>query len=389
MASPLAMLGAAAVVAVVAVVVLGIWRRGETEEKGGDYLLGLEAWLAGDQDEAQRLLTAVVHQDPDAVDPYLQLGNLLRQRGDAARAAVLHRGLTVRTDLGRDKKVTAGLALAHDLVALGRWGEAAEVLDSLVRHASHRPSYWKARFAQWYGQQNLPEAARALKSARRLVAERKRGGFEADYASFQLDRALQHARAGESGPARDRLGDVKHIPAAGPRAALVRAVLAAAAGDASAALMVVSEDLLEHPQELAVFLPQMQEVLLQTGQFARTVSILERACQAETAPPELWISLALLYEKLDQRDKALRLMESKEGSAELTPNVAAPYLRLLARDAAGSDLATAWNLLSMPRLSRHWTCSVCGREEPHLRWFCQECRSFDSFAGHHLDPGEA
>ena len=386
MASPLVIAGAVAVIAVVGLAIFNIWRSSDTPAGGEGYLHALEAWLDGDQDEAQRLLTAVVHQDPGAVDPYLQLGNLLRQRGDAARAAVLHRGLTVRTDLTRDKKVAVGLALAADLVSLSRWDEAAEVLDGLVRHASGHAAYWRARFAQWYGLENLPEAARALKAAQRLVPAARRSEFENAYASFQLDRALLHARAGEPGPARDRLRDVAKIEGARSRAALVRAVIATAT---DGTLAVVSDELLNYPHELAIFLPQLQDVLLRSGQFARTVSILERACQAEQAPPELWISLALLYEKLDERDKALRLLESKAGRENLTPDVAAPYLRLLARDADGTDIARVWGLLSMPTAARHWTCSGCGHVESQIRWFCPVCRSFDSFGNRYVAPGEA
>lgn len=393
MASALVIAGAVAVVVVVGLAILNIWRNSDTTSGGESYQLALEAWLDGDPDEAQRLLTAVVHDDPGAVDPYLQLGNLLRQRGDAARAAVLHRGLTVRTDLTRDKKIAVGLALAADLVSLSRWDEASEVLDGLVRHASGHAAYWRARFAQWYGLKNLPEAARALKAAQRRVPTARRSEFEDAYASFQLDRALLHARAGETGPARDRLRDVRKIAGARSRAALVRAVLATAADGASddpaGALTVVSDELFDYPHELAVFLPQLQDLLLRSGQFARTVSILERACQSEQAPPELWISLALLYEKLDQRDMALRLLESKAGSEGLTPDVAAPYLRLLARDANGTDLAQIWGLLKMPTASRHWTCSGCGHIESQIRWFCPVCRSFDSFGNRYAAPGEA
>ena len=381
-------------VAVVVLAIVNIWRAGGEAPRTDDHLRALEAWLDGDLDEAQRLLTAVVHRDPAAVDPYLQLGNLLRQRGDAARAAVLHRGLTVRSNLTRDRKVAAGLALATDLVELAQWAEAAEVLDGLVQHASNRPAYWRARFAQWYGLQNLSEAARALKAAQRLVPKANRREFESAYASFQLDRALQNARAGETGPARDRLRDVGKVEGARARAALVRAVLAASGSDPSGALAVVAKELLDYPRELAVFLPQLQEALLQSGQFARTVSILERACQAEQAPPELWVSLAMLYEKLDERDKALRLLESKAGSTDLTPDVAAPYLRLLARDASGTDFARAWQWLSMPLAARNWTCTGCGHIVPEIRWFCPVCRSFDSFGNRHVgsagpvEPGE-
>ena len=82
---------------------------------------------------------------------------------------------------------------------------------------------------------------------------------------------------------------------------------------------MATEELLDNPEELAIFLPVLQEVLLPTGQYARTIPILERACQAENAPPSLWIDLAMLYEKLEQRD------EGPESAGE--PRPAAPISR--------------------------------------------------------------
>ena len=368
--------------AVVAVVGILLWRslRSPGARTGDDgYQQALELWVAGEREEAVRMLTAVVKANPTSVDPFLTLGNLLRRRGDFSRAAVLHRGLTLRPELPRPKKLAVGLALAEDLVALERWDEAREVLDTVMKDATGRASYWKVRFAQWQGQGNLPEAARTLKAAPRFVPERERPWFVAAYAAFQLDRALAHAAAGEAAEARARLKDVEKIPGAVNRAALVRAVLAAVSDDAHEAVTVASEELLDTPEELSIFLPLLQEVLLRTGQYARTIPILERACQAENAPPSLWISLALLYEKLDERGKALRLLEAKAGRPAFTPDAAEPYLRVLMREAGGTDAARVWAMLSRPTRPGSWTCSACGRREESVRWFCETCRAFDSF----------
>lgn len=359
-----------------------LWRtfRPAAEKAPEDgYQQALELWISGEREEAVRVLTAVVRANPASVDPYLTLGNLLRRRGDAGRAAVLHRGLTLREDLPREKKITVGLALAEDLVALERWDEAREVLDGVMKDSVARSAYWKVRFAQWHGQGNLPEAARTLKAAPRFVPEADRGWFTAAYAAYQLDRAQAHAVAGEAADARARLKDVEKLPGAATRSALVRAVLAAATDDAAEAVTVASQELLDNPEELSIVLPQLQDVLLRTGQYARTIPILERACQAENAPPRLWISLALLYEKLDQRDKALRLLEAKAGRPNFTPDAAEPYLRVLMREAQGTDAARVWSMLARPTRPGTWTCSTCGQRADRVRWFCDSCRSFDSF----------
>ncbi len=351
--------------------------------RGGNYLHALEHWIEGDLPEAAALLHRVVQDDPDAVDPFLQLGNLLRIQGDPERAAVLHRGLTVRSNLTMAQKLSVGLALAEDLNALSQWGGARDVLDSLPRGAMVRSRYWKARFHQCHGMDDRPEAARTLRNAARQCQEKDRPWFNAAYASYQLDRALDHALAKEMGEAKSRLKDVRNLPGTQSRSALVRAIMAAVENDAATAVSIASDSLLESPEELDIFLPLLQEVLLQSGQFSRSLPILERACQSENAPPSLWIDLAMLYEKLGHREKALRLLENKAGRKRFTPDAAAPYLKMLADDVPDSDFTKVWKMLSMPHGPEGWVCHQCDRREERIRWFCPSCLGFHTYG-----PGE-
>jgi lipopolysaccharide biosynthesis regulator YciM len=346
---------------------------------GDDYLHALEQWIEGNLDEAAALLYRVVHDDPDSVEPFLQLGNLLRLQGDAERAAVLHRGLTVRSNLTLPQQLSIGLSLADDLNALGHWEGSRDILDTLPRVAMSRTRYWKTRFTQWHGLGDHTEAARTLKTAPRQCPEEDRPWFLSAFASYQLDRALTHALAGEAGEAKSRLKEVKNIAGTQSRIALVRAIMAAVENDAAGAVSIASDSLLDSPEELDVFLPLLQEVLLQSGQFERSLPILERACQTENAPPSLWIDLAMLYEKLGHRDKAIRLLEGKSGRGPFTPDAAAPYLKMLVEDAPASDFGKVWGMLSMPVSAEGWSCRECSRRDERIRWFCPSCHGFHTY----------
>ena len=368
--------GSAAVAA--AVVLWRIWVRPRPEANADDYQQALQLWIEGERDEAAAILRRVVQKQPEAFEPFLYLGNLLRELGDAGRAVVLHRGLTMRGELTPGQKIASGLALAEDLLALEQYHEAGQVLDTLQRHTLDSKRYWRARFAQHQGANEMPDAARVLKQAPKHVAERDAAWFREAYASYQLDRAVGHALAGEAGEARARLRDVESMAETGSRAALVRAILAARADDAAGALTEAAENLLDHPEELDIFLPLLQDALLRGGQFTRTIPLLETACLAENAPPSFAINLAILYEKLDQRDRAMRVLQTKSGQSDLTPNVAAPYLRMLMRETPDAPFAQVWKLLAMPHPPVDWVCCNCGRADARVRWFCPDCRSFRS-----------
>jgi lipopolysaccharide biosynthesis regulator YciM len=346
------------------------------------YAKALELWLAGDLEAAAGQLRELIANEPNSFEAYLRLGVLLRELDDPGRAAVLHRSLTVRPGLDRDKRVAVGMELADDLIALRRWEAAGAVLDDLAPAGGHLTRYLWLRFARFHGGGDAPEAARTLKRAARLGPERRRAEFARAYAIYQLDRALNHARLGEIPDAEARLKDVEKDPQAGPRIAFVRAQIAAHRGDATAAIAAVNEGLLEAPTELTRIWPTLEHVLLQSGQYERTIPILESVCTSAGAPPHLWIALALLYDKLGQRTRAVELIESKRGDPRLTPDAAAAYLRLLVADQPSRDLQRVWGALTMPSVKLRqqlWKCPACGRSEPFLRWFCTECRYFGDY----------
>jgi lipopolysaccharide biosynthesis regulator YciM len=137
---------------------------------------------------------------------------------------------------------------------------------------------------------------------------------------------------------------------------------------------------METPEEMVLFLPTLQEALLQSGHFARSLPILESACQAETAPPELWLSLALLYDKLGRREDAIGMLEQKRKDPRLTPNVAAPLLKLISEESPDHDFARVWRSLHMPTTATvQWRCNKCSTQRSDVRWFCPVCQGFDTY----------
>jgi lipopolysaccharide biosynthesis regulator YciM len=343
------------------------------------YTQGLEQWLAGDLKKAQTSFRKAIELDPGAVDPYLQLGNLLRLGGDAKRAAVLHRGLTVRNDVPPGKRVSISLALADDLIQMQHWAEAKGVLDSLEPLAAGLPRFWRARFAHCLGAGDEPAASRALQSATTRCGQPNAQMFRDQHVLFQLDRALRFCRVEKPGEAKRLLKELPRDGRHSAKVAFVRALIAAQTESAEEAVATATRGLVDAPEAMELFLPALQQALLSSGHYERSIPILETASRAETAPASLWIALALLYEKLGEREKGIALLEDKAGDPRLTPNVAAPLLKLLAMEDRHSAWARIWRTLHLPASLRHWQCQSCGSKQADVRWFCPACHSFDSF----------
>jgi lipopolysaccharide biosynthesis regulator YciM len=343
------------------------------------YGRALETWLAGDLQTARDLMRDVVSREPSRIEPYLHLGILLRQTGDPGRAAALHRSLAVRPDLPPSRRVTVGLELASDLVDLRRLDEADAVLNQLAGRADGDVRWHRLRFAAAARRGDVAAAAEALRAGERRLGPEAGAELAEMRAAWLVDGALMAFRGGDVERARSILGRARGLPRAAGRAHLVQALVAAHDRDPDAAVKAVAAGLAEHPAEMAPVLPQLEAVLLDTGRFTRVVPILEAACADATAPPELWMALARLYEKLDRRDDALRLLGGKRGDPRLTPDAAAPYLRLLTAEVPDAAFTRVWNLLGDPDAHDGHVCAVCGRHEDDVRWFCPDCLSADTF----------
>ena len=340
----------------------------------------VERWLAGDLNGARDLLSEVVRREPARSQPYLQLGILLRLTGQPGRAAALHRNLAVREDLPPGRRVVVGLELAADLLALSRSDEAEEVLSQLSPLADDQLRWYELRFAATLAQQKNEAALAALREGERKLVAEHAALLQSRRAAWLCDRTLLEMRAGNVDAAGKWLHQAAKLPEAGGRVLLLRALLAAAAQDEAKAVAAVAEGLARFPAEMAPFVHLLEGVLLDAGRFTMVIPILENACRDAQAPPSLWMALARLYEKLDRRDDALRLLAGKRGDPRLTPDAAASYLRLLTSEHPQAAFSKVWNLLGDPGMVRGYRCGQCGRREEEVRWFCPTCLAADSFA---------
>lgn len=374
---------AAAVVVLAVLVAMLLRTRKPAEPQDDAYIRGLELWLAGDKRGAVDAMRLAVDRDPGGVDPYLQLGNFLRRTGDARRAAALHRSLAARSGLAESKRLAVSLALAEDLIALRQWDEAGRILTEIQRRKPDDPRFWRARFHQFLGGGDAAAAADALKLAMKRLPPPDSERFRTDLVVFQLDRALESVRLDRTNEARKLVKDAENQgPIAGTamtaRAAYVRGLAQLADERADLAAETVTAGLLAAPDQSELLLPVLQKALLTTGHYERSVPILESACQSADAPPSLWIALAMLHEKLGDRELAVRLLEGKSADHRLTLAAAAPFLRILVNDLPDCDFKRIWLSLNSRTGPTAWHCSACGQTLKELRWVCPACRAVDT-----------
>lgn len=126
----------------------------------------LGAVLEHDLASAEAELARAVRRDSDAVDAYLALARIFRQRGEIGRAIHLHQNLLLRRDLDDDARFRALLGLADDFREGGFLRRAIAAYEEVLTRAPRDARALRALVRLLV---DAREPARAIPLARRLA----------------------------------------------------------------------------------------------------------------------------------------------------------------------------------------------------------------------------
>ncbi|WP_347329522.1 lipopolysaccharide assembly protein LapB [Marinimicrobium locisalis] len=133
------------VVAIAAGFFLGWRQRGrrlqeDTRHFGPKYFKGLSYLLNDQADSAVDAFIESLEVNPDTLETHLALGNLLRRRGEIAKATRIHQNLLARPSLTTPQLHEAQLELARDFIHAGLLDRAEGLLQELVEvNSQYKP----------------------------------------------------------------------------------------------------------------------------------------------------------------------------------------------------------------------------------------------------------
>lgn len=203
----------------VALLILGFlvgraWVLYRTRSRGGGgygahphYLLGLNYLISNQPDLALVELSQAVRRETDAVEAYLALGNLFREKGQVERAIDVHKSLLHRSNLSEPGRLQALFSLGLDFKKAGLVDRAERTLREVVKRDPRNLSGWHClrkvyeEMGRWEEAAEIQERIHSLTGSRdeRLLAalwsERAREAWEEGERSRALEfyrRALRH-----------------------------------------------------------------------------------------------------------------------------------------------------------------------------------------------------
>jgi lipopolysaccharide biosynthesis regulator YciM len=363
---------ACAVVLLSAIVLFQRRKRGGARRSR--YIEALYALIDGRKDDAFSFLASAVRNGEDDIDAYIQLGDLMCERGQADKALQLHRGLTVRTGLTFDDEKAIQLSIAKDLAALGRTERAVAALET-VRKKRRDAEVLDALYRLYHkigDHENAYGALRELSRVDGSVTSRMR-------ASYLTSAACALIEAGDIDEGGRYLDKARKEDPSFPGALYLSAGLSMDKGELNKAVRMwedlLSGDMGYFPEVAA----RLEKALFESGRFDELEGILSRLLYKHPADSLLLSSLAGFYAKKGEISRGIDLLEGERGRmAEdntLAISLASLYIKSGRTDEGLSVLEENDRVLSS---SADWTCTNCGESYGTSLGFCRVCCCFDS-----------
>jgi lipopolysaccharide biosynthesis regulator YciM len=336
------------------------------------YRTALHRLVHDDPSGAIESLRLLIQSGRAPADAYIQMGNLLRQRGDYVAAFQIHQSLTVRQDLSVEEQVANLRALADDYRSLGQREEALATLQRLVGlrrdAATLRELAREALIAERH-----EEAWAALRDAAKLdpgIGRSERAAFLAVLG------ARLHAR-GQSEAARHWYQLALKEDDTDPQALDGMGELAAAAGDLESALYYWQKLVFAGaPAEVNA---KLERVYFELGKFGEIERVYAQILEKRPKDVQTLLAAARIALKKGEAEDAERLLKS---ALEAAPDSAVVLYLLSTVYLDGGRLREARELLAALAARLPAGGRGCGRDRcPHAGaglgpGYCIECGRF-------------
>jgi len=307
--------------------VFSLERRGSKEKKRfpENYINGLRAMIAADDDNAFVKLKQAVAEDTDNIDAYLKLGDLFRKRGQIERAIRIHQELILRKNIEPNMASQVRQSLARDYLKSEKFESALELLERLAKDPSMR-AWAQEKMIEVF--EKMRQWEKAFTLAKSIWKTKDQQSKLAIY-KYMIGNDLYNE--GEFHKARHAYKDALHYQEnlAAPYIMIADSYLAENR----------KEDAVEYYKKLASYAPasvhevayKLEQTLFELGQYSEVESIYNSVLQQNPEDTNILKALAGIAEKKGDIQTALDALTQAVGTQNTDFIAAARLVELYLR----------------------------------------------------------
>jgi len=317
----------------------------------------------------------------DTLEIHLALGNLMRKKGEAAKAIQIHQNLLNSNVLTTRQQHEAQLELARDYINAGLLDRAESLLQELAEVNSQYQEQALGQLVEIY--QDEKEWSRAIHAANLLSevsSEKQPKELRVAKAHFCCELALISIEQGDFTQAGKYLKQAIGFDKNCVRASLISAELALQQKRLDEALGAIKSIPQQNPNLIHLSLPLLCQVYEQIGD---EDALLAELLLLEESYPSNDV-LLVTAEKLRKLRGDHAATEFISARLKVNPSIR-PLIKLLDMQLSSTEGKANENLHLLKQLldkviaeKPNYHCTKCGFVGNHLHWLCPGCKAWGS-----------
>jgi lipopolysaccharide biosynthesis regulator YciM len=369
------------ILCVIAVIFHRIWVSVSARRRKGasrsPYVEGLAALLDGDFNTALGSLKQAVREQPQDIDPYLRLGDVMRETGEVTRATQIHRELTVRPAMPKKTVARVFVSLARDYVKAQRWDRAAATYQNALEADPHGECAMNELLDVYEKMGEWDKAyliRRDIAGVRKIDDTRFLALYKAYVGKSYLDR-------GDIKKAESSLKDAIKIDSECAAAYLYLGDVYYSSGEIDNAISSWRRIITLFPDIAYITFRRLEKAFYEKGRFEKIVDLYSDVLERNPGDVRTLMTLANIHRKKGNLDDALRLcqtaLEFDPGSRRVKQALARLYYEKGETERSLKAMVEAFNGFSSDE--ERYICNNCGYKSNEVLWRCPRCRHWETF----------
>ncbi len=335
-----------------------------------NYINGLRALIANDDDTAFVKLKQAVAEDTDNIDAYLKLGDLFRKRGQLEKAIRIHRELTLRKNIDSAMASLVRQSLATDYILSEKYDSALDILEKLVKDSSYR-AWAQEKILEVY--EKTGQWEKAFNKSKGLLKSKDQ---QKRLAIFRHLSGNDLFSKGEFHKARLAFKDALHYDEEFAPAYIMIAESYLAENRKRDAVEFFKKLAANVPNEAYQVVYKMEQTLFELGQFTEVETIYNNILQEHPDDTDILKSLAGIAEKKGDIQSAIDILKQAVSVNKDDVTAAAKliefYLNNGQKEKALEILHSGQE--KWPSKTHQYSCPFCNVSSSRQELICPSCK---------------
>lgn len=369
------------IVCVLALIVYRITAAIIASRRGGSgknaYVLGMTALADGEMDKALGYFKQAVREEPQSIDAYLRLGDVVRESGDVPRAIQIHRELTVRTGVPKEVMARVMLSLARDYVKSKRFDRASATYENLLKLTPHNQ---KALVELLDVYEEMGEWDKAYLT-RREVSKLTKADDTHELSLYKAYVGKRYLDGGRLKEAESSLKDAIKIDSECVPGYLYLGDLYYQEGKIDDAISSWRRIVTTYPEVAYVTFRRLEKAFYEKGRFEKIIDLYNDVLERNPGDVRTLMTLAYIQRRKGNLDDAISMcktaLDFEPESRSVKQALARLYYEKGEIELSLKTMVEAFN--GFPTDDETYTCEECGNKVNEALWRCPRCKNWESF----------